>query len=132
MHAMWTKLSEGCMFFLDTLDVAQLKRPVDTSDDREVALDNKALDAIAEAVGDRDFFACETEAFKIFSSAMSDCHRWLTGCPCHDHIWSREDWSAGRQQQEFEKETGCKRCWRRGRRGSELARGKFVPVIQKA
>ena len=41
---------------METLDVNGLKRLVDSSDDREIALDSKALDAIEEAVEDRDCF----------------------------------------------------------------------------
>ena len=131
MNSMWSLLSVGGELFLDTLDVNELKKPVDKDDDRDIALDNKDLVEIAEAVADRRHFNSQTEGFRLFSGGVDEAHQWLTSCPCHDHIWSNKDWSAERQQQEFERETGCKRCWRRGRRGSELARGDFDVVIKR-
>ena len=97
-----------------------------------MALDNRDIQAIADAKSDRHLFNCQTEAFKLFSEVVDEAHQWLTSCPCHNHIWSRKEWSRWRQQQEFQRETGCKRCWRRGRRGSELARGDFDFVIEQA
>ena len=128
---MWTTLSEGGELFLETLDVDELEKPLDAAEDRDTALDSKDIAAIADAIGDRDYFYCETEAFRLFSEGVDEAHQWLTSCPCDDHIWSTEGLSRERQQQTFQHETGCKRCWRRGRRGSEIARGDFNVAIKR-
>ena len=110
MHSMWTTLSEGGGIFLETLDVDELKKPLDAADDRDTALDSKDTAAIADAIGDRVCFNCETEAFRLFSEGVDEAHQWLPSCPCHDHIWSTQGFSRERQQQTFQHETGCKRC----------------------
>ena len=132
MNEMWKHMCDGGRLFLETVDMKSLRKPVDTTDDREIALDNKSIDAIGEAVQDRDYFICQSEAYMVFSLAVNVCHNWLTSCSCHDHIWSHHHWTEARKQQEFERETGCVRCWRRGRRGSELARGEFMPIVKQA
>ena len=122
MSDMWGSLSSSGEFFLANVDIAELKKPIDSNDDREEALDNASMAAIAAAAADKDFFMTLTEAYFVFSQSVNRGHAWLTGCPCHDHIWMSDE-SAEAKQLQFEAETGCKGCWRRGRRGSELARG---------
>ena len=68
------------------LSLDELKRPIDTSDDRDIALHSKDLDCIAQAISDQDVFLCETEGHRVFSESVNECHKWLTSCPCHDHI----------------------------------------------
>ena len=98
----------------------------------EVPVYDAIIDCIAQAISDQDVFLYETEVHRVFSESVNECHKWLTSCPCHDHIWCPAESSSHFKQQLFEKETGCRCCWRRSRRGSELARGHFVPVIKKA
>lgn len=61
---------------------------------------------------------------------MNLVHNWLVGCPCHDHIWNSAHLRTAHQQQKaFEGETGLTACWRRGRRGSEFARGHKYELV---
>ena len=129
MNDMWGTLSSTGEICLGNVDIEELKKPIDSNDDREEALDNASMNAIAVAAEDKDYYMTLTEAYFVFSQSVNRAHAWFTGCPCHDHIWM-SDQSPEAKQAQFEAETGCKGCWRRGRRGSELARGYARKICQ--
>ena len=60
MSDMWGSLSSSGEFFLANVDIAELKKPIDSNDDREEALDNASMAAIAAAAADKDFFMIQT------------------------------------------------------------------------
>ena len=122
MNDMWGALSSPGELFLNNVDIPKLKKPIDSNDDREEALGNASMPAIAAAAEDKDYFMTLTETYFVFSEGVNRAHAWFTGCPCHDYIWM-SDQRAEAEQTQFEAETACTACWRLGRRGSELARG---------
>ena len=80
--------------------------------------------------GDVPWLSASSEAHAVFSRAVGAAVRWWSGCECHDHIWTSGE-SIGRQQEQFEEESGgLLFCGRRARRGSELARGKWKDLVQ--
>ena len=129
MARMWSRFSPGALILLERLDIAEIRKPISERDGRVTAFDPQALAGIEAAQKDKDLFLALSEAFRCFTKAVNAFHMWLTGCACHDYIWSSNVSLQQKAQMLFD-DTGCRSCWRRGRRGSELARGYIQTVIQ--
>lgn len=114
--------TKTCTYTLSQVDVAELKKPFSEADGRNSILDNAAITGLEVAITNKVSFSAQTESYAVFGSAVNRCHAWLTGCPCHDHIWM-SGLSEAKQKELFWSECKCDECWRRGRRLSELARG---------
>jgi len=115
--------------FLSRLDIAKLKRPIGEHDGF-VGIDLKSLPALEASKANQAMLSAETEMYSVFAHACGQAARWFTGCPCHDHIWTLPISDAAKLKR-FRREVGAgvQECVWRGRRGSELARGKWRELV---
>ena len=127
METSFDRLTDGVEIFFQKLDVPRLQKAAGAQEGGHVTIDGKcwALLQATQALG-WDKFAALLEFFAVFSNAVGTDGRWFKGCPCHDFVWTDASLSAEQKAQKMLNLTGgvSTTCWRRGRRASELARGK--------
>ena len=128
MAKMWNKFSTVAPTLLERLSIEEIKKPVSEGDGRVTALDPSALKGIADAMSNKPWFLACTEMYNVFSSAVNRQHEWLTGCDCHDYIWS-SGCSDAQKLEMLIADIGVPVCWRRGRRASSLARGHLTRMM---
>ena len=127
MEEQLERMSDCIELFWSILDVPKLQAPGGNQDENEVAIDGKCW-AVLQATQalNSDKYSALVEMDNVFAGAVGRVGRWHKGCPCHDHIWCRSDITEARKAEIMLEESGgvSSTCWRRGRRASELARGK--------
>lgn len=134
MEEVFETLSGTVESFLKLFDGEVLKTPVGFRNGTSgLAMDPSVVAAIAEAQSKLQRFVAMTEAYHIFASTCGRASRWFGGCKCHDWIWRQKITVEAKARLFAESvDSGCNECVWRGRRGPELARGRWCPMVELA
>ena len=129
-----------CLLFLERFNLQRYQAGIDADADigeqaseaeREAAIaSKKSLNVIAQLQENPFDFAVEVCMHATFSHAVGTQCRWFTGCPCHDWLWLDSTFSDSRKEMKLQQLIGSKTCAWRGRRASELARGRCDIIVR--
>jgi hypothetical protein len=130
MEEAFARLALAMPVFLRRFDEEKLKKSIGHAQPEAGTIDPKCMVKIKEAQARSAVLCARTEAYAVLAGAVGREARWFGGCPCHDHIWTSGD-SPERQRAQFRREVGegVLECIWRGRRGSELARGRWRGMV---
>ena len=129
MQKTFEQLSAALPSFLQQVDNQTLAESSQGSNQSEhnggeVANQARHVDTFRRMQAQKHHRSAKMKGLAVFGTSVGKVRQWFRSCPCHAHILE-SDLSEREKKEAMAKElgNGSTRCWRQGKRGSELARG---------